>query len=441
MSGKWMAVLLGLVVGCHARADDLSSIAHEALAKNARYRAAEAQYNSVREHVPQSLASLLPSLAVTANTFWNDETINTLGRLQYNSNGWTVTLTQPVWRPQSLIALDEARAEVVRAGAQLNVAREDLLVHAAQAYFDVLYAEDVLSSFKEERAADLQQLQQAKRSFEVGSAPITDVRDAEARYALVVARELSASDEVESKRQVLRQIIDRDPGPLAGLRPGAVLTGPVPDSLHPWEAAAQTDNAAVLAAQAALDAAHLEARKARAGRLPTVDLVATHGFSRSPLNIEVGQTTHADSVGIQVSMPIYAGGGPSAKIREDLDLIEKAHADLDDARQSSVLDAHQAYLGASSGLALVRALRNAVTAGQTAVESNQRGIQVGARMRVDVLNAQKDLAETRRDLAKARYGTIMWLLKLKAAAGALSGTDINEVNALLVAPPKDAESK
>jgi outer membrane protein len=432
--GTCFGLLLSGMPGSHVHADDLTSICRDALARNAEYQAAEAKYRAVRQHVPQSLARMLPSLAVSANTFWNRDNINTLGLEQYNSNGWSVTLTQPLFRPQSLLALDAAHSQLAEARAQLTLARQELLVHTAQAYFDVLFARDALESYQQERAADLQQLEQARQSFESGSAPITDVRDAEARYALAVAQEFNASNEVISKLEVLRRIIDREPGPLATLRPEAVLGGPDPESLRPWEAAAETDNPEVVAAQAALDTAHIDERKSRAARLPRVDLVGSIGVTRSPLNIEVGQTTNADSVGIEVSMPIYEGGGPSAVIRENLDLMEQAHAELENARASSLLAAQQAYLHATAGVTLVSALERAVDAGQTAVAANERGVEVGTRIRIDVLNAQRELADTERDLAKARYGTIIALLRLKAAAGSLSGADIERLNALLTAP-------
>jgi outer membrane protein len=440
LAGSCLALALSVAVASPARADDLASICRDALARNAEYRAAEAKYDSVRQRVPQSLAGLLPSVAATANTFWNNDNINTLGLEQYNSSGWSVTLTQPLFRPQNILALDEARSEVVQARAELSLARQDLLVHTAQAYFDVLFAQDALSSYKHESTADLEQLEQARRSFETGSAPITDVRDAEARYALAVAQEFNASNEVLSRLEVLRKIIDRQPGPLATLKPEAVLSGPEPASLRPWEAAAETDNPEVVAAQAALDATRIEERKSRAERLPTVDLVGSVGYTRSPLNIEVGQLTHANSVGIQVSMPLYEGGGPSAKIRENLDLMEQAHAELDNAQASSILEVQQAYLHATSGITLLSALSRAVDAGETAVAANERGVQVGSRIRIDVLNAEKELTATQRDFARARYSTIMALLKLKAAAGSLSGADIDEVNALLEAPADGAES-
>jgi outer membrane protein len=432
VNGKCIAGLVTSALCSFAWADDLATIYQKALVNNAQYRAAEAQYASIQERVPESAAALLPAVSVSANTTWNDNNSNTLQHQLYNSNAYTVTLIQPVWRSQNTIALHEARSIVDQASAQLDLARQELLIHTAQAYFDVLFAQDALNTLKEQRAADLQQLEQATRSFDLGSASITDVRDAKAHYDLLTAQEISANNDVASKTQSLRQIINSDPGPLAPLRAGVVLSSPVPDTLGPWERAAEATNSSVLAATAAVEAAQLEARRARAAHLPTVDLVATHGLSTSATNITVGTNLHADTIGIQLSVPIYSGGGTSAKVRENVALLGKANADLDDARRTSVLSAQQAYLGATSGLAQVKALVEAVASAQIALDSNKRGVAVGARINIDVLNAQQALAVTERDLAKSRYETLMSLLRLKASAGSLGAVDIDEVNALLV---------
>lgn len=431
MNWKQLAVLLGAALCGPARADDLATIYREALATNAQYDAAKAQYAAIRERVPEAVSGLLPSVSVSANSLWNDNNSNTLQRQQYNSNGYSVTLTQPLWRTQNWLALRQARSQVVQAKAQLDLAQEELLIRTAQAYFDVLYAEDASNAVKEQHRANFELLQQAKRNFEVGGAPITDVRDAEAREALVGAQEISARNDVASKTQVLRQLISRDPGPLARLRSGVQLTSPVPNAGAPWEQAAETANAAVMAAEAALEVAQGETSRTRAGRLPTIDLVATHGVTKSATDITVGTDLHADTIGVQLSLPIYAGGGPSAKIRESLALVHKATADLNDARRTSVLAAEQAYLGATSGLAQVKAFERAFAASQVALEANKRGVEAGNRINLDVLDAQQQLAQTQRDLAKARYDTILALLRLKAAAGSLSDADIDEVNTLL----------
>lgn len=423
--------LLGAMSYGTAHADDLASLYRIALANNTQYRSAEAQYAATREKVPESVASFLPSITLAANSLWNNNDSNTLGRQQYNSNYYTVQLSQPLWRPGNLLTLDQSRLLVVEARAQLDRAQQDLLVHTAQAYFDVLFAQDALNAVREQAAADLQQLQKATRSFEVGDVPVTDKNDAEARYALVTAQEIAAGSDLESKRQVLRQIIGQEPGPLAQWRGGVALASPTPDKLTAWEEAAQTQSPTVVGAQAALEVARLEARRSRANYLPSIDLVATHGMSNSQTDIVVGQRLHDDTVGVQLSLPIYAGGGPSAKSRENLALVEKAHADVDDAQRSGVLAADQAFLGVTSGLVLVRALEHAITVAQTAVESNRRGFEVGARLLVDVMNAEQQLAVARRDLAKARYDTVMSLLRLKAAAGSLNTTDVDDVNALL----------
>ena len=414
-----------------SRADDLSTVYEAALLNNAVYRSAEAQLAAARARVPESAATLLPQLSVSANTLWNDNNSNTYNRQQYNSNGYTVSLTQPIWRSQNVIGLEQSRTLADQARAQADLARQDLIIRTAQAYFDVLYAQDALITFKEQRAADLEQLEQATRSFQLGAATITDVHDIKARYDLVGAQEIGAENDVATKRQVLHQIINKDPGTLARLRPGVMLMSPVPATLGPWEEAAQANNPAVVAAQAGVDAAHLEEKKSRAAHWPTFDLVASHGFSKSAQYITEGQNLHFDTIGVQFAVPIYSGGGTAAKVREDTALLDKANADLDDARRSGALSAQQAFLGITSGLAQVKALEVALESSRLALTSNKRGVAVGERINLDVLNAQQELSVTQRDLAKARYETLMSLLKLKAAAGTLGPVDIDEVNALL----------
>jgi outer membrane protein len=434
--GVSIASLLALSLGLAgaARADDLATVLRAALENNAQYLSAQAQYAAVQERVPQSRALLLPSVSVSGNATWNDNNSNTLGIQHYNSSAYTVTLTQPLWRQQNNDALHEAHSALDQARAQLALAQQDLSIHTAQAYFDVLYAQDALSTFRAQRTANQQQLDQAQRSYEIGTATITDVRDAKARLDLVTAQAISAVNEVASKSNVLRQLIGQDAGALVPLRPGVTLMSPSPDSLPPWEKAAENNNPSVIAGQAALDAARFEMDKTRDARLPTVDLVATHGFNDSPTTIQVGQENHDDTVGIQVTVPIYSGGGTTAHIRETRNLEKKANADLEDARRNSVLSAQQSYLGATSGLAQISALEEAVKSADVSLQANVRGQAVGTRLNIDVLNAQQQLSVTERDLAKARYDTVMSLLRLKAAAGSLRPEDIYEVNALLGKP-------
>ena len=431
MKTQCIAGLAALALGGFARGDDLATLFREALANNAQFNSAQAQYDAVKERVPQGIAALLPAITASANTTWNHNVSNTLGLQDYNSNGWLVTLTQPLWRVQSGVALDQAYSGRDQAKALLEQARQDLAIRTAQAYFDVLYARDALSTFRAQRAADLQQQEQAQRSFDIGTATITDVRDAKARYDLVSAQEVSAVNDVASKTNVLRQIIGRDPGPLEPLRDGVVLMSPQPESLAPWERSAETNNASVVAGEAAVETARLEAKKARSARLPTIDLVATRGYNKSATTITVGTENQGNTIGLQFAVPIDVTGGTSAKEREALNLQKKANADLLDARRTGVLAAQQAYLGATSGIAQVRALEEALKSAQVALQSNKRGLEIGSRINIDVLNAQQQVSATERDLAKARYDTLMSLLRLKGAVGSLGDSDIDELNNLL----------
>lgn len=432
-----------ILAGCFAtgiaHGADLLGVYRDAVAYDAQFAAARAALAAGQEKLPQGRSGLLPTIGLSANSTWND--IDTTRRVngaattttQYNSNGWTVQLTQPLFRWQNWVGYTQSELAVAQAEAQFVAARQDLIVRVAQAYFDVLLAQDVLATAKAQKVAITEQLESAKRNFEVGTATITDTHEAQARFDLTSAQEIAAENDLAVKRQALRSVIGKEPEGLKNLRSGVQLAGPQPADINKWVELAEAGSASVQIYQALSEIALREVEKQRAGHYPTLDLVATHGKSGSGFSSTTGSGTDSKSstIGVQLSIPLFAGGATVSKDREAVALKEKAAADLDNARRTAALNARQAYLGVSSGLAQVKAYEAAITSSQSAVDSNKLGYEVGVRINIDVLNAQSQLFDTRQKLAKARLDTLGALLKLKAAAGTLGEEDVAAINALL----------
>ncbi|WP_126443897.1 TolC family outer membrane protein [Sulfuricystis multivorans] len=421
-----------------AQAADLLEVYRDAAVWDAQYAAARAQRDAGLEKLPQGRAGLLPTIGLTANTTWNesDTTLRATGTnvsRNYNSNGWNVSLSQPLFRWQNWVGYKQAERAAALAEVQFVQASQDLIVRVAQAYFDVLLAQEALATAQAQKAAIAEQLEAAKKSFEVGSATITDTHEAQARYDLAQAAEIAAENDLAVKRQVLRTLTGKEPDTLKGLRPGVRIDPPQPADPGQWVSAAESGNLGVQLAQSNFEIANLELEKQRAGHYPTLDLVATHGKSGSGFSASAGGgvDVKTSTIGVQLSLPIYAGGAVSSREREAAALNEKARAELDNARRQAALAARQAYLGVSSGLAQVKALEAGVASSQLALESNKLGYEVGVRINIDVLNAQSQLYDTKQKLAKARLDTLLAQLKLKAAAGTLSEADLAAINALL----------
>ena len=419
---------------------DLMAVYRDALAYDAQYAGARAAVEAGREKLPQGRSGLLPTIGLAANTTWNDvdSTRRTAGATEvntrYNNNGWTVSLTQPLFRWQNWVAYTQSELAVAQAEAQFGLARQELIVRAAQAYFDVLLAQDTLATAKAQKAAIAEQLESAKRNFEVGTATITDSHEAQARYDLTSAQEIAADNDLTVKRQVLRSVIGKEPEGLKNLKTGVQMARPQPDDINKWVEMAESASASVQIYQALFEIATREVEKQRAGHYPTLDLVATRGRSSATNSTTlpgVGSDSNASTIGLQLTIPIFAGGAVMSKDREAVALKEKAAADLENARRTAALNARQAYLGVSAGLAQVKAYEAALTSSQSALDSNKLGYEVGVRINIDVLNAQSQLYDTRQKLAKARLDTLAALLKLKAAAGSLGEDDVAAINSLL----------
>lgn len=302
----------------------------------------------------------------------------------------------------------------------------------AQAYFDVLLAQDSVELAEAQKNAISEQLAQAKRNFEVGTATITDTYEAQARYDLTHSQEIAAQSNLEIKKRALQQIVNTVPGELRHLGKELKLDAPQPDDVEKWVEYAQQSSLQIVVAQAGAELAEKEVARNRGGHYPTVDLVANYAENSTGSSaFGFGSDGHNKIIGVQMNLPLYQGGAIQSKLREAEANNDRAKEDLENTRRSVALQARQAYLGVVDGIAQVKALQQALKSSESLLEASKLGQEVGVRTNLDVLNAQQQLYSTRRDLFQAEYNYLVSQLQLKAAVGTLAEDDLARVNQAL----------
>ncbi|HEV3241616.1 MAG TPA: TolC family outer membrane protein [Casimicrobiaceae bacterium] len=445
MLKRTLAIALGAAMGVvlPAAAEDLIQIYHEAIAHDPTLASAQATWLATQENVPQARASLLPSVTLAANANYTDfrERLHTDPSVPFTQNypqyQYTVTASQPLYRKQYLVALDQAKQTLGQSDYVLSSAQQDLIVRVAQAYFDVLLTRFNIELTESQKAAVSENLAQAKRNFEVGTATITDTNDAQAKYDQIVAQEISTRNDLDNKLAALRAIIGRAPKELKRFEAKYDPQLPTPNVLEAWIDAALRDNSQVRIAQSNYDIAVLEVDRQRAGHYPTLDLVGTfnQGYAGAASSVSLSSFAAYDArqgqIGVQLNVPLYLGGSIDSKVRQAVAGLEKARQDLETARRSAELSAQTAFTGVTSGVAQVKAFGQALVSAQVSYDSTKLGLEVGVRTNLDVLNQQQQVYQTRFNLAQSYYNFVISSLKLKQAVGTLSEADVEEVNRAL----------
>ncbi len=370
-------------------------------------------------------------MSASASIFRNRVDVDIVGLRDYTTKAYSVTLSQPIFRLQNWIAIDQAQQQVLQAQATLVGSQMDLVIRASQAYFDVLLAQDNVVLSGAQKVAISEQLAQAKRNFEVGTATIVDTLEAQARYDQATAQEISDKNSLEVKRRALQVIIGKLPEGLTPLREPLALADPTPNDIEAWVTASIESSPAIAHATAPLEINKQEVGRQRAGHLPTLDLSASYGRNEDPTNLVPGLTgpfTNAGNIGLVLGVPIYSGGLIQSRVRQAIAQRDRAEQDLENAQRTVAQNVRTNFLNVTSGIAQVRSLEQALTSTQSQLDSTILGRDVGVRTSVDVLNAQQQVFQTRRDLQQARYNYLLSTLRLKSAAGTLTDLDVEHVN-------------
>lgn len=413
-------------------AEDLLSVYKSAIQNDPQFRAAQAAYLAQVELKNQSFAALLPTISASAHyTEREDETVggSLPGINDYKTNGYSLTLTQPLYRHENYVGLNQADAQVAQAGAVFESAKQDLILRVATQYFAVLAAGDDLEFAKAERKSIGEQLVQTQQRFNVGLIAITDVHEAQARFDQAVARAIVAENTLAVSNETLREITATNHSALKALSVNHPLIKPEPANIKQWVDTANNQNFALIVSRKNVEVAQAEVSRQRAGHFPTLDLTANHTYTDYDEGFVTGaQERNNNSISLQLNVPLYQGGIVNSLTRAAAYRLTEARENLEQQTRATERQTRSSYLSVIANISQVKALKQALASSLVALEATTAGFEVGTRTAVDVLDSQRELFRARRDYAQVRYNYVLETLRLKLAAGTLSVQDVEQLN-------------
>ncbi len=442
---KSLAVSVSLAFLCMTQAHaaetiySLLDIYQQALARDPQLASALSENRAAQEIIEQGKALYRPTVNLTAGASASQTDIQftgaagnnpfrVQGRNSFEGYNYGIDARQPIYRKQNLVQMEQAKTQVSQADKQLHLTQQNLILRVTQAYFDVLIAQDRITLIMAQKNAILSQLEQAKANFEVGTATITDVNEAQARYDLVLAQEIATENEQQVAKRAIQAITGIMPQKLASVR-ADIRPTQLSEGMDKWLEITTANNLNILLQQDALKFAEQEIERLSAAHLPTLDAVASYTLNYANGNPNgFGSELESAVVGVQMQIPLYQGGAISSRVRQAVHSQEKARDDVEIARRNAELETQRAYLNLSTSIAQVKALEQAENSSRLQVESTKLGYEVGVRNSVDVLNAEQQYFLAKRDLLQARYNYLVNIVRLKASSGLIAEVDLVDIN-------------
>ncbi len=423
------------LIATPAVAENLLQVYQHAKTNDVQLKISEAGFLAALEAKPQVISGLKPQVAVSARSNYGlSYTGRALSRddgSAFFNLGYDLTLSKSLINKKLDAQIEQVDASILQSKANLESDRQDLIIRVAEAYFEYLNAKETLAFRKSETKAIGKQLNQAKAFFEAGRSAITDVKEAQARYDLANAQISVANQQIDVANETLRAITTRYYKSLQGASNNIPLLIPAPNNIKSWAKVALANSKQVLAAKYGVNIAQSNVDIQRAARKPVVNIVAGHGTSSTFGDDTVDRDTIDGSIGVQLSMPIFDGGNISSRVRQSRLQLQQARQQLELQKRLAEQQSRAAYLTIVSGLAQVKALRQALNSTQAASNATQAGFEAGTRTATDVLVSLRETFSARRDYSTARYAFLLNTLRLKQAVGTLSESDLAAVSKLL----------
>ncbi len=420
-------------------AEDLLDVYRLALNNDATFQAAKFQYSAAVEAMPQARSGLLPDIAFEAEVIETQQEIRSSDNIfyakantRYPTNNLTLSITQPVLRYGSWVGYKQSKLAVRQAEIELSAAQQQLIVDVAETYFGVLAAEDNLEYARAEKTSVGKQLQIAQSRTRTGLARMTDLYDAQARFALSESREIEAENALDDNYQALLEHTNQLVTQLTAVRENMPLVAPDPADAEQWINTALEQNLSLESRRQSLAVARQEIDRQKAGHMPTLDLIATYNRRDTDGSL-LGGGSEIDTADVllRFNLPLYQGGSVQSKMRQAVSVHDQSIREMEVERRQVMRETRAAYLGVLSGIKKVEALKKSIVSQQSTLKVKTAGLKAGVNTLLEVLDGQRDLYFVQGDYSRARYDYLLSTLKLKQATGSLSIADLEEVNRLI----------
>ena len=443
-----MLALAAAAPQCEAAVDLITAL-QKAFDQNPRYQAAEAEYRYDLEARPQAVAKLLPQLGVQGSASFNKEHyagtssfaeevpsfyrdyLHIDSNDSYKSPTYEVGLAQALYHPQDFIGLSISDLQLTQAKVALDEARSGLLFKVGQTYLEVLDAQDHLKYSVAQRNALQKELEQDTARHNAGLINDADYAEIKASYAMSEADVAHSQGNLEVALSAFTTITGERFTELKELPEEITLPTPDPDDITPWVSRAVEQNLAVVSSQLDTKIAKLEYDKARASRLPVVDLVGGYTYQHPTGGYPGPHEAIEQQIGIRIKQPIYTGGAIDSSVRSAQAKWDKAQALEDQSKVEAVQQARTAFFQVRSGMQQVPALQEAIEAAETGADAAEVGFRVGTRTAAEMLKAIEQLYQAQAAHSTARYSYLISTLQLKLAVGEISEADLQAINAWL----------